>query len=413
MSNDNTRDLVLATNQYAYLQDETKGVITVYVGPHKASLSTTDRPMRFQNGRFERCDLPAAIQEFPLVTEGSYLVLQNPAVTKDQAHPPLGTPTSASRLSVGRKINMRGPLSFPLWPGQVATVIEGHRLRSNQYLVVRVYNEEEARQNWDTAVMKAATSETPENAIPATVDLTIGKLIIIKGVDVSFYIPPTGIEVVPDEKGKFIRDAETLERLEYCILLDESGDKSVVKGPSVVFPSPTQTFVEERGSRKFRATELNPDMGIHIKVTADYEENGTTYTTGQELFITGRAQQIYYPRPEHAIIKYGDRQLTYGITIPEGEARYVLNKETGSVDLVRGPRIFLADPRKEVLVRRVLELKEVSLYFPGNAYALDYNAKLLEVLRETASTSASAALSETPSAAICRSLGISAPTSPP
>lgn len=388
MSNEITREreLVLAPNQFAYLQDETKGSVNVYVGPHKASLSPTDRPMRFVNGKFERCDLSAAIQEFPLVTEGSYLVLQNPASSKEQPHPPLGTPSGACRLSVGRKINMSGPLSFPLWPGQIATVIEGHRLRSNQYVLARVYNPEEAKLNQGTAVKTSTNMDAPDakpQETAALADLTIGKLLIIKGTDVSFYIPPTGIEVVPDAAGKFIRDAETLERLEYCILLDESGDKSVVKGPSVVFPSPTQTFVEERGLRKFRATELNPDMGIHIKVTADYEEGDVKYTTGQELFITGREQQIYYPRPEHAIIKYGDRQITYGVTIPEGDGRYVLNKETGNVDLIRGPRIFTPDPRKEVLVRRVLELREVTLYYPDNQYALDYNARLLEVLRDT------------------------------
>jgi major vault protein len=154
-----------------------------------------------------------------------------------------------------------------------------------------------------------------------------------------------------------------------------------VKGPNVVFPSPTQSFVEKDGSRKFRATELNPDMGIYIKVTADYEEGGKKFTTGEELFITGREQQIYYPRPEHAIIRYGDRELHYGVTIPEGEARYVLNKDKGSIDLVCGPLIFLPDPRKQVIVRRVLESREVVLFYPGNDYALEYNEKLLEVVR--------------------------------
>ena len=393
MSNDNTRELVLAINQYAYIQDETKGAINVYVGPNKASLSPTDRPMRFNEGRFERCDLGGAIREFPLVPEGSYFVLHNPAHDKEHPYPPLGLPTAAARLDNGRKINIPGPLSVPLWPGQTATVIEGHRLRSNQYLLVRVYNEATAREHWDTAIVKSPTGSETEESKPlaTTVDLSTGKLLVIRGVDVSFYIPPTGIEVLKDAKGQFIRDAETLERLEYCILLDESGEKSVMKGPSVVFPRPTQTFVEENSARKFRATELNPDMGIHIKVTADYEDQGQKYKTGEELFITGREQQIYYPRPEHAIIKYGNRQITYGVTIPEGEARYVLNKETGNVDLVRGPRIFTPDPRKQVLVRRVLELREVGLYYPGNTYAIEYNQQLLDVLRQTQASAVAAA----------------------
>ena len=50
------RDLVLAPNEYAFISDETKGNINVYVGPHKTSLANTDRPVIFnpENKRFER-----------------------------------------------------------------------------------------------------------------------------------------------------------------------------------------------------------------------------------------------------------------------------------------------------------------------------------------------------------------------
>jgi major vault protein len=47
-----------------------------------------------------------------------------------------------------------GPATFALWPGQAAEVVEGHHLRSNQYLLVRVYNEDEARKNWSKAVVE-------------------------------------------------------------------------------------------------------------------------------------------------------------------------------------------------------------------------------------------------------------------
>ena len=55
----------------------------------------------------------------------------------------------------------------------------------------------------------------------------MGKNMIIQGTDVSFYIPPTGIEVVPDRRGQYVRDA-VLERLEYCILLNEDGNKRYI-----------------------------------------------------------------------------------------------------------------------------------------------------------------------------------------
>lgn len=392
------RDLILAPNQSAFIQDETKGIISVYVGPNRTSLANTDRPVVYnpKTRKFEKSTLEQATQEFPLANEGWYIVLENPAVSSDQAHPTSGS-SVLPKLDFGRKVNMPGPATFPLWPGQVAYVIEGHRLRSNQYVVVRVYNEDAARQNWGKSMVVKlnADAKTPGEgskdgsgavAGPAVAepppDLTIGKLYIIKGTDVSFYIPPTGVEVIPDRNGQFIRDAVTLERLEYCNILDENGAKRIVIGPEVVFPEPTETFIEKDGQRKFKATELNDDMGIYVKVIADYEEGGKSYKTGAELFITGRDQRIYYPREEHAVIKYGDRERHYGVVIPDGEARYVLNKEAGKIELVKGPQILLADPRKQVIVQRVLEAREVSLWFPGNAEAQAYNDNLRSYVRD-------------------------------
>ena len=53
------RDLVLAPNEFAFISDQTKGNINVYVGPYKTSLANTDQPVTFNeaNKRFERCTL--------------------------------------------------------------------------------------------------------------------------------------------------------------------------------------------------------------------------------------------------------------------------------------------------------------------------------------------------------------------
>jgi major vault protein len=74
------RDLVLAPNEFAFISDETKGNINVYVGPHKTSLANTDRPVVFndRSKRFDRCSLEHAIQVFSVSPEGWYLVLKNP-----------------------------------------------------------------------------------------------------------------------------------------------------------------------------------------------------------------------------------------------------------------------------------------------------------------------------------------------
>jgi len=388
------RDLILAPNEYAYILDETKGNVINYVGPHKTSLANTDQPVTFnyQNKRFERCTLEQAINTFAIAPEGWYLVLKNPA--QDGKHPKMGTANSLPDLNVGRKVNIPGPVAFAPWPGQMVRVIQGHHLRSNQYLVVRVYDEEAAKANWAKAVIKPQTA-SPETAAGTVAessnvepdteevpDLTMGKLLIIKGTKISFYIPPTGIEVAPDSRGQYIHDAVTLERLEYCILLDEDGNKRYIKGPAVVFPKPTETFVEKNGSRKFKAIELNEISGLYIKVIAPYDENGQSYKVGDELFITGRDQMIYFPRPEHAIIRYGEREVHHAVAIPAGEARYVLNRLTGQITLKKGPAMFLPDPRKEVIVRRVLDPRTVSLWFPGNQEALDYNRRLMSLTRQ-------------------------------
>lgn len=375
------RDLVLAPNEYAFISDQTKGNINVYVGPYKTSLANTDQPVVFNEGskRFERCTLEQSTAIFATAPEGWYLTLKNPPREGNQ--PKTGTVNNLPELQVGHKVNLPGPASFALWPGQMVRVVPGHHLRSNQYLLVRVYEEESARRNWSQAVIKPQASGEEAPLPAAESELTLGQELIIRGTDVSFYIPPTGIEVVRDARGRYVREAVTLERLEYCILLDEDGNKRYIQGPDVVFPKPTEAFIEKHGRVKFRAIELNENSGLYIKVIAPYEEAGFTYKTGDELFITGREQMIYFPRPEHAVIKYGEQEIHYAVAIPAGEGRYLLDRNSGQIRLVKGPAMLLPDPRREVIVRRILEPGQVKLWFPGNSEALEYNQQLKRMLR--------------------------------
>ncbi len=382
-------ELVLAPNEYAFVLDKTKGQVNTCVGPYKGTVSTTEQPVIYDEKarRYRPCQLDQAVQEFVYVPEGHYVVLENPA-DGSQNPPPVGTPTQAVKLQVGRKVNIPGPCTFPLWPGQAAQVLDGHHLRSNQYLLVRVYNEDAARANWEKAVVKPQapsgsepTGEEPPMAAPATEppDLTMGKLMVIEGTEVSFYIPPTGIEVLPEPRGSsnYVQDAVTLEQLEYCILLNEDGRKRYINGPAVVFPKPTEQFVEHNGNRKFRAYELSDTTGIYLRVIAPYTDEAGEYAVGEELFLSGDAT-IYFPRPEHAIIRYrgqADPRI-FAVAIPEGQGRYVLSRQTGAVSIVRGPTMFLPDPRKEVVVKRILSDKQVGLWFPASDIALQYNRDL-------------------------------------
>jgi major vault protein len=233
----------------------------------------------------------------------------------------------------------------------------------------------------------------------------VGKIFVIKGTEVSFYIPPTGVTVVktdvdthsnvsPEGLG-FVRNALTLEQLEYCILIDENGSKRYEHGPQVVFPQPTEKFLSDKhGNTKSRAIELNSIQGIHIKVIEDYtEDDGTERKKGDELFIKGDEVQIYFPREEHSLISYDGRSKHFATAIPTGEGRYVMNRLTGEIRTAKGPDMLLPDPREEVIVRRALSDKQCALWYPSNQEALDYNRALREVV-QSAPTTRSGAVSE-------------------
>ena len=378
MSENTQKDLVLSINEYAYVMDETKGHVVCWVGPSKTSLSQSDKLVRFntKSKSFEPCSFNNAITLFTTAPENWYVILKNP--TKDNTHPKTGSANNLPEdVRIGQKINVRGPVSFALYPGQMSKVIKGHSLRSNQYLLARVYEADAANSS------QGDVRDAEGNVIDTRKQYVNGQILVIKGTEVSFYIPPTGIEVIPvqnDDTLGYTREAVTLERLEYCILKDEDGNKRYVHGPAVVFPEPTETFVDSpKGGCIFRAIELSKITGIYVKVIAEYkDEDGTVHPVGEELFITGNDQMIYYPRPEHAIINYDNKITHHAIAIPEGEGRYVMDRMTGNIKTVRGPAMYLPDPRTEVVVKRKLTEKQCELWFPGNRAALEHNIALTE-----------------------------------
>lgn len=379
MMNPQQRDIVLSPNEYVFVQNNTNGSIKTYTGPITITISAQDSLVVFdeKSKKFKTVqNLTEAKSLFVLPPENWYAIVKNP--TKDGSHPNVGAASVAPELLYGRKVNIRGPVSFALYPGQMAKVVKGHALRTNQYLLARVYEADEANKNQGKVV--DAEGKEIENTVTNCVN---GQILVIKGTDISFYIPPTGIEVIPinnDANKGYVREAVTLERLEYCILKDEDGNKRYVHGPKVVFPEPTETFVTSpKGGFIFRAIELSKISGIYVKVIAEYDdEDGTHHPVGEELFITGDDQMIYYPRPEHAIISYDNKLMHHAIAIPEGEGRYIMNRLTGEIATVKGPAMYLPDPRTEVVVKRKLTNSQCALWYPGNNEALEYNKSLNE-----------------------------------
>ena len=371
------KDLVLSINEYAYVLDETKGHVVCWVGPSKTSLSNSDKLVRFntRSKSFEKCGYNEVVNLFATAPENWYIILKNPV--EGNKHPKPGANNLPDDVHIGRKVNLRGPVSFALYPGQMAKVVKGHALRSNQYLLARVYEAESASQS------QGEMLDAQGNKIESADKYVNGQILVIKGTEVSFYIPPTGIEVIPvngDDSQGYVREAVTLERLEYCILKDEDGNKRYVHGPEVVFPKPTETFVTSpKGGYIFKAIELSKISGIYVKVIAEYEDDKkVVHPVGEELFITGNDQMIYYPRPEHAIISYDNKLLHHAIAIPEGEGRYIMNRLTGEIITIKGPAMYLPDPRTEVVVKRKLSESECKLWYPGNDAVLEYNVGLNE-----------------------------------
>ena len=357
--NINQKDLVLSPGEYAYILDETKGNISCLVGPYKTSLSQSDQLVIFdeKTKSFKSCDYEEVRQLFVTIPVGWYCILKNP--TKDNKHPVTGTVNMLDNsMEIGVKINISGPDSFALYPGQMAKVIKGHTLKTNEYLVAKVYD----------ANSVVGSKENYYN----------GQIIIIKGTEYSFFIPQTGIEVIPDSDGNYVRKAVTLTDFEYCVLEDENGTRRYVHGATVVFPKATEKFVETNGQIIQKAIELSEISGVYVKVICDYkDEDGKEYHKGDELFITGKDTMIYYPRVEHSIITYDGKITHHAIAIPEGQGRYILNRLTGEVRTVLGPTMFLPDPRYEVMVRRKLTEKQCKLWYPGNDEVLTYNTGVI------------------------------------
>ena len=289
------RDILVAPNEYAYVQDLTKGDIVLYVGPTKISLSNTERMIVLRDGHFEPVrgdEAGLGVHRFVEATSSQYIILENPP-QDPQARPVKGA-NSGIPLRSGRKNVVPGPAEFPLWPGQRAQVIDGHELRQNEYLVVRVYDD-------------------------MGQDVPIGTEIIVRGTDVSFYIPPSGREVVPKADGSYVR----------------------------------------------RAWRMEKNKGLHVRVVAPFEATEASgdaqvppgrYLAGQDVFVRGR-EGLFFPTDNLEVV--GE---VAPIPLAEKEAIYVRALDTGKLTTVEGPINYLLDPTREELVRRPLDARRAALY---------------------------------------------------
>jgi hypothetical protein len=290
MTDARERDILVASNEYAYVQDLTKGDIVLYVGPTKISLSNTERLVDYQQGRFVpiRADEGGGVAAFTTATSSQYIVLDNPP--KDPSVKPTKGNNSAVELRIGRKVVVPGPASFPLWPGQRARVVDGHTLREDEYLVVRVYDEGHER--------------------------PIGSELIVRGTDTSFYIPATGLEVLPGQQGGYVH----------------------------------------------RAWRLRKGAGLHLRVAKSFvaaEGDAVppgSYEAGQDIFLAD-IEGFFFPTQSLEVVA-----IIVAIPLAEREGVYVRDIATGRMTTVVGPVNYLPDPTRVEVVARALDDDRRSLY---------------------------------------------------
>ena len=161
------------------------------------------------------------------------------------------------------------------------------------------------------------------------IDGPIGSERIVRGCDHSFYIPETGLEVVPTRSG-YVR----------------------------------------------KAFRLDPSRGLHVRVTRSLLAGESDplppgeYHSGQDVFVSGRLG-YFFPTDHLEVIAE-----VHATPLGEKEGIYVRDLESGRIRTVVGPQSYLLDPTREALVTRHLDEATISLYGlkrhdPARAIAID------------------------------------------
>lgn len=215
MAIENRQKIPVPRRSFLWSLNETSGEILTHIGPTEFTPSANDRIVR-SNGRGGYEPAPMEARPFIIARDGEYVLLENPVAVDNVEGPNGGFVPGGNKekeLRLGTKKIIPGPCAFPMWPGQSAEVRPAHKLSANQYLVVEVVGPLDENAPYYRLVIESAglssvvidgadTGETrkiqPEPASKShPTQLRIGQRIVIQGRHTQFFIPPTGIEVVP------------------------------------------------------------------------------------------------------------------------------------------------------------------------------------------------------------------------
>jgi major vault protein len=209
MAERTSRKIPVTERQFLWVQDDDKGEVILHVGPTMVSPTAADRVVvdDGQGGFTE--DTTWQPQRMIELGDNQYAAITNPIVETAEAQGPNGKFRPGRNeprvLKSGTRAMLPGPCSFYLRPGQRCEVRDAHELASNQYLVVKVYGEVDEKAPYFEITHRSAgiTTFTTDTSAAVTdkqrpAQLKRGQLIVIRGLDTQFYIPPTGVDVVPD-----------------------------------------------------------------------------------------------------------------------------------------------------------------------------------------------------------------------
>jgi hypothetical protein len=422
------QELVLGPNESAFILDRTSGQVLVYRGPHKEALSADNVPVEFRGGRFVRIDGESAIelakQPFVQVNEDQYVILSAPA--KEAGKSMSKGKNEAIPLQTGKTIVQRGPLEFPLWPGQAAEVIAAHQLHEDEYLQIRVtgtVSREDAERLWPlvhedwkdarpaeapapSAGKEAATADFsadpqrdpsvppappapqvfrgPAPALPddVTSRFPMGAEFVVRGSKMPLFIPPTGIIVVANLKGEYVRKGVRIEADEYVTMVNRSGRISFVYGPTTVVPCIDQEFKVNPADGKlvFEAVQIDDNSGVLLRTLGSMTVGEAKKRVPGINVLGAKVEDIDQLLPGTQLVVWKQNKLVFpadgieivdcfkAVHIKAGTARYVKNLLDGKTRVVPGERLYLADPRVEELVSRRLDDDQIKQWFSQGGY---------------------------------------------
>jgi hypothetical protein len=381
--------LYLLPGKFVWLYDGERSKTVLLIGPHKHDILPTQRLLKKdpQNpGRLimleESEERTTAIQDMITVNEGvEYAVITNPVESLAEGFQN-GSWAAGQKdipsLAFGQARNVTSGY-FPVWPGQVVVKHDIIKMAKGEYIIVQVpepakvdkkapfygvtvqcaTKDAPAHEPQKEAHPEEEESETPKTdslpQAPENFTFSPGQQIRITGVDTEVYIPPTGVDVLPDQSvdasGRPLTRELALDLLER---MKEPSAPTLQAAPKDRFRSLVKKgFLGEREISNY----LNPDFIRSAKSTY----GGEYLATLPDLLDAGMVNKILAdPRFEEPKIDplkgtaggftvkelqeaaKGERIVRTALELTETEFAVII-KADGTQRVVAGPRrLFLA-----------------------------------------------------------------------